>query len=254
MRGRTISTTLGVIALIATAAVVPAGAQPAAQSPAAPPVLSVEGLYPNVAEAGGRKLAFMLAYGLDGQGNMLKRLAIVDVTPGSTPRGVQHVFEPGRTKVTLGPNTYDLAMREFFNAERSQTDLEVMLARVEKVAGEDKLTAVVKTSLADLAEVRARQAREANLVVTLGDEKFWVTPGFFGGQSGFLFFDGATVKRLDEPARNPRAIEPRFVVMTTERRGAFDERLGESFPIGATGYVVAWEPARQAWVVKRAGA
>jgi hypothetical protein len=246
---------LGVITLIATAAVVPAGAQQAAPPSATttPQVLSVEGLYPNVAEASGRKLAFMLAYGLDGQGTMLRRLAIVDVTPGASPRGVQHVFEPGRTNVTLGPNTYDLTMREFFNAERQQTDLEIVLTRVEKVGGEDKLTAVIKTSLADLAEVRARQAREANLVVALGEEKFWVTPGFFGGQSGFLFFDDAMVKRLDQPAGKPLAIEPRFVVMTTERRGLFNERLGDSLPIGATGYVVAWEPARQAWVVRRAG-
>ncbi len=225
-----------------------------AQQPPAPQyVLSVQGLYPNVAPAGNRRIAMMIAYGLDPIGNMMRRLAIVDVTPGSAPRGIQRVFEPGRAKVKIGSGSYDLAMSEFLNPERNRSDLEVTLTLLEKIGGVEQPTAVVKTSLADLMEVRARQARETNVKVQFGEETFWATPGFFADQSGFLFFDDATIKRLDDPLRDPTAFEPRFIVMTTERRGVFDERLGSSVPIGATGYVVAWDPARFAWIAKRAG-
>jgi hypothetical protein len=237
----------------------PPGAQQAAvaapqpSAPAPQYVLSVQGLYPNIAEAGKRRIAMMVAYGADGRGKPMRRLAIVDVTPGSTPRGIQRIFEPGRTKVTLGAQTWELAMVEFFNEGLKVTDLEVTLTALDKIGGVEQRTAVIKTSLADLSEVRARQARDANQTVKFDDATYWVTPGFFGDQSGFLFFDDATIKRLAEATRDPLALEPRFIVMTTERRGAFDERLAESVPVGATGYVVAWDHTRFAWVAKRAG-
>jgi hypothetical protein len=250
MNRRMVPTTLAAAAL---AAMLSAPAADAQQPPPAPGyVLSVEGLYPNVAEAGNRRLALMVAYGVDGRGGPMRRLAIIDVTPGTAPRGIQRVFEAGRTRVTIGGHTYDLAMEEFFNEERNRSDLEVTLTAIEKIGGVEQPVAVVKTDLSELSEVRARQAREANLEVKLGDESFWVTPGFFGDQSGFLFFDDATIKRLDVPAFDALALEPRFIVMTTERRGVFSERLADSVPVGATGYVVAWDHARFAWVAKRA--
>lgn len=254
MTGLRISKTMGLGALVATLiTVAPSAAQQPPQQPAPPYVLSVQGLYPNVAEAGSRRIAMMVAYGLDPIGNMMRRLAIVDVTPGGAPRGIQRVFEPGRAKVKIGSGTYDLAINEFFNAERNRGDLEITLTLLETFVGVEQPTAVVKTSLSDLLEVRARQAREANVKVQFGSETFWVTPGFFANQSGFLFFDDAAIQRLGDPVRDPGAFEPRFVVMTTERRGVFDERLADSVPIGATGYIVAWDRARLAWVAKRAG-
>ncbi|MBI2216324.1 MAG: hypothetical protein HYU51_03410 [Candidatus Rokubacteria bacterium] len=260
MNGPLIWKALPAVALAATlispapsAAQQPAPAVPQPSPPAPQYVLSVQGLYPNIAEAGDRRIALMVAYGIDGHGIPMRRLAIVDVTPGNSPRGIQRVFEPGRAKVTISSQTWELAMTDFFNQERNVTDLEVTLTALEKIGGVEQPTAVIKTSLADLSEVRARQAREANQRVKFGDETYWVSPGFFGDQSGFLFFDDATIKRLADPTRDPMALEPRFVVMTTERRGVFNERLADSVPVGATGYVVAWDYNRFAWVAKRAG-
>ena len=85
----------------------------------------------------------------------------------------------------------------------------------------------------------------------LGDATYWVAASFFSSQSGFLFFPEASIRTLDDPKADRLAIQPRYVVMTTERRGALDERVAADNRIGDTPFAVSWDESRLGWVVRR---
>ncbi len=247
---------------------------PSAEFPRPSVAFGGNALYPNPAEINGRLISISMVFEpvlKDGQptGKMTRKIAVADVTPGS-PLIIETLPITGsekKDKFVINGKHFSLYQNTFAvpGTEPARTDVGFALTALD-----DKDKAILKdgqkeklyASESGMAEVRARQALDpaVGAKVTLGNQTYWVAPGFIRDQAGFLLYSEDAIRQMGDPRVDPINLSPSLIVMTDQANGPNSDRLGDRLKIpgseaaGGTGkgYAVVWNQKTLQWHVEEA--